>query len=251
MVSLRKMGEVSVLHQNTVLKTVQSQPVLSLNMRNINELFSGFAIGDFAVLYGSNSVQSLASLLCVRAQLPTQLGGLGSNVVFIDGGNTFRLYQVARLAQLHQLDPKQTLERIYLSRAFTAYQTTALILEKLKDTVKRYDAKVVIISDIAGFFLDKDIPEYEARRVYSQVIAYLSNFAKENGIVLIATYPPHQQTKRNSVFQAVTCGNANVVISLTQTRYKREFILEKHPRYMSGVVHLPSETLTLEHFIKA
>ena len=238
------------MYQNTIIKTVESQPVLSLNMRNVDSLFSGFEIGDFAVLYGSHSVQSLVSLLCVRAQLPPQLGGLGSNVVFIDGGNTFMLYQIARLAQLHQLDPKQTLEGVYLSRAFTAYQMTALILEKLEETVKRYDAKLVIISDIAGFFLDKNIQEYEARRVYSQVIAYLSSFAKENGIILIATYPPHQQTKRNSFFQAVTCGNANVVISLSQTRYAKEFILEKHPRQMSGIAELPSETLTLEHFIK-
>jgi hypothetical protein len=220
-------------------------------MRNINQLFQGFAIGDFAVLYGSNSVQSLASLLCVRAQLPPQLGGLGSNVVFVDGGNTFRLYQVARLARLHQLDPKQTLERIYLSRAFTAYQMTALILEKLKETVKRYNAKLAIISDIAGFFLDKDVPEDEARRVYSQVTTYLRNFAKENRIILIATYPPHQETRRNNFLQALTCGRANVVISLNQTKYEREFVLEKHPHYLSGVVSLPSETLTLEHFIEA
>jgi hypothetical protein len=239
------------LFQNTVLKTVESQPLLSLNMRNVNQLFSGFTIGDFAVLYGSNTVQSLVSLLCVRAQLPPQLGGLGSNVVFIDGGNTFRLYQIARLARLHQLDPKQTLERIYLSRAFTAYQMTALILEKLKETVKRYKAKLAIISDIAGFFLDKDIPEYEARRVYSQVTAYLRNFAKENQIILIATYPPHQETNRNNFLQTVTCGKTNVVISLNQTQYEREFILEKHPRYMLGVAELPSEALTLEHFIKA
>ena len=149
-------------------------------MRNINQLFPGFARGDFAVLYGSQFVLSLSSLLCVRAQLPTQLGGLGSDVVFVDGGNTFRLYQVARLAQLHQLNPKEVLERIYISRAFTAYQMTSLIMEKLKETVKRYDAKLVIISDIAGFFLDKDIPDEEARRVFSQVTAYLSTFAKEN-----------------------------------------------------------------------
>ena len=244
-------GRSESLHQNTVLTNIESQPVLSLNMRSINQLFPGFSIGDFAVLYGSNSVLSLASLLCVRAQLPPQLGGLGSNVVFIDGGNTFRLYQVARLARLHQLDPKQTLERIYLSRAFTAYQMTALILEKLKETVKRYNAKLAIISDIAGFFLDKDVPEYETRRVYSQVTAYLSNFAKENQIALIATYPPHKETKRNNFLQAVTCGKANVVISLNQTKYEREFILEKHPRCISGVAELPSETLTLEHFIEA
>ena len=239
------------MSQNTVVKTIPSQSLLSLNMRNVNQLFPGFAIGDFAVLYGSQSVLSLSSLLCVRAQLPNQLGGLGSNVIFIDGGNTFRLYQVARLARLHHLDPKQTLERIYISRAFTAYQMTALILEKLKETIKQYDAKLAIISDIAGFFLDKDVPDSEARRVYSQVTAYLSNFAKENQIILIATYPPHRENRRNNFLHALTCGRANAVISLRQTRYERELVLEKHPRYMSGVAEFPSENLKLIDFIEA
>jgi hypothetical protein len=239
------------LSQNTLLKTTPSQPLLSLNMRNVNQLFPGFAIGDFATIYGSPSVLSLTSLLCVRAQLPAQLGGLGSNVIFVDGGNTFRLYQIARLAKLYQLDPKQTLERIYISRAFTAYQMTALILEKLEETIKQCDAKLAIISDIAGFFLDKDVPEDEARRVYSQVTAYLSNFAKENQLILIATYPPHQETRRNNFLHALTCGRANTVISLRQTRYERELVLEKHPRYMPGVAEIPSENLTLTDFIEA
>jgi hypothetical protein len=220
-------------------------------MRNVNQLFPGFDLGDFAVIHGSSSVVSLASLLCVRAQLPVQLGGLGSNVVFVDGGNTFQLYHIARLARLHGLDPKQTLERVYISRAFTAYQMTALVLEKLRETIRRYDAKLVVISDIAGFFLDKDIAETEARRVYSQVIAYLSNFAKENQIMLVATYPPHQESRRNTFLHEVTCGRASTVISLRQTKYEREFVLEKHPRYVLGVAELPSETLTLEHFLKA
>ncbi|HLN89494.1 MAG TPA: hypothetical protein VK253_05455 [Candidatus Binatia bacterium] len=50
---------------------------------------------DFALLYGSSSVISLTALLCMRAQLPIQLGGLGSNVVFIDGGNTFGFCSIA------------------------------------------------------------------------------------------------------------------------------------------------------------
>jgi hypothetical protein len=239
------------LSQNTLVKTTQSQPLLSLNMRNVNELFPGFATGDFAVLYGSTSVLSLSALLCVRAQLPPQLGGLGSDVVFVDGGNTFRLYQVARLAQFHQLNPKKVLERIYISRAFTAYQMTALILEKLKETIKRYDAKLVIISDIAGFFLDRDLPEEETRRIFSQVTAYLSTFAKENQVILVTTYPPHQDTRRNNFLKTLTCGRANVVISLRQTKYDRELVLEKHPRYVLGSAEFPSENLTLTQFMEA
>lgn len=75
---------------------------------------------------------------------------------------------------------------------------TALIMEHLKDAVERYNAKLVIISDITGLFLDKDIPDEEARRVSSQVIAYLQNCAREKQIVLIVTYPPRQNSNRNT-----------------------------------------------------
>lgn len=247
--SSSKRESVTRVLQNTLIETLPPQALFSLNMRNVTELFPGFAVGDFAVLYGSQSVQSLISLLCVRAQLPNQLGGLSSNVVFVDGGNTFRLYQVTRLTQLHHLDPKQTLERIYISRAFTAYQMVSLMLERLKEAVTSFNAKLVVISDIAGLFLDKDVTDEEARRVFSHVTAYLSNFARENQVILIATCPPHQNNSRSFYLHALACGRANVVIALRATKYDREFVLEKHPRLMLGTAEFPSDNLTLTDFM--
>jgi hypothetical protein len=239
------------LSQNIVIKTTPSKTLLSLNMRNINQLVPGFAEGDFALLYGSNAVTSLASLLCIRAQLPPQLGGLGSNVVFIDGANTFRLYNITRLARLHQLDPRQALDRIYISRAFTAYQMTSLILQKLEETLKICDSKLVIISDIAAMFLDKDVEDEEARRIYSQVTTRLSNFAREQKVIVVATYPPHLNSPRNIYLEALTSGRASVVIALRQTKYEREIVLEKHPTFTKGSAELPSEILPLTAFMEA
>jgi hypothetical protein len=239
------------LSQNTLVKTIPSKILLSLNMRNINQLFPGFAPGDFAMLHGSHAVQSLATLLSIRAQLPTQLGGLASNVLFIDGANTFRLYQTTRLARLCHLDPKQVLDRIYISRAFTAYQMTALIPQKLEDAVKTCNAKLVIISDIAAMFLDKDVEEEEAKRIYSQVTTRLSNFARESQTIVVATYPPHFDSPHNNFLQALTSGRANVVIALKQTKYEREVILEKHPTFTLGSAELPSEILPITAFMEA
>ncbi len=239
------------MSQNLMVKPTMAQPLFSLNMPGVDELFPGFAPGDFAVLYGSPSVISLTSLLCIRAQLPVQLGGLGSNVVFIDGGNTFRLYKIARLAQLHQLNPEQVLERIFISRAFTAHQLTSLILDKLEETVKNCNAKLVVISDIAGFFLDNDIPREEAQRVYSQIVSYLSSFARKHQIILIATYLPYSGNKRNSLLQEMTCARANTVLSFSKTEYTREVTLEKHPFFVLGTAELPSENLTLTDFMGA
>lgn len=239
------------LLQKALVRTISPQTRLSLNVRNVNELFPGFSIGDFAVVHGSASVSFLTSLLCVRAQFPPQVGGLGSNVVFIDGGNTFRLYRVARLAQLHQLNPQRALERIFISRAFTAYQMTDLITEKLKVIIKKSNAKLVIISDLPGMFLDKNIQEEEARTVFRHVTAYLADFAKENQLVLIATCPPHHNLPRIEVLQAATCEKANVIIALKQTSHKREFILEKHHNLPLGAVEFPFEHLTLTEFMAA
>ena len=235
--------------QNLIVKPTLPTAHFSLNMPGVDDIFPGLVPGDFAVLYGSQSVVSLTSLLCVRAQLPMQLGGLASNVVFIDGGNTLRLYNIARFAQLHRLRPKEALKRIFISRAFTAYQLTSLIMEMLEETVKVYNAKLVVISDVAGFFLDSDVPQEEAQKIYSQIVGYLSNFAKKYQIIIVATYLPHESGKRNILLQEITFNKANTVLWYSKTKYAREVALEKHPRYTLGVAELPFENLTLIDFM--
>jgi hypothetical protein len=237
------------LSKNTLVKPNPSQTLLSLNMRNISQLFPGFQAGDFALLYGSPVVTSLSSLLCIRAQLPPQLGGLGSNVVFVDGSNTFRFHQITRLARLYQLDPKLVLDHIYISRAFTAYQMTTPILQKLEEAIKTCKAKIVIIADIAATFLDTDVHYEEAKRIYSQVVSRLSNLAREQQVIIIATFLPHNDSQRNIYFQALTSGRANIVMAFTQTKYEQEVILEKHPTFTLGSAELPSEILPLTAFM--
>jgi len=235
------------LTSSILVKPSPSQALLSFNIPNIDALFPGFATGNFAGLYGS-AVLPLSLLLTVRAQLPFQLGGLETNVIFVDGGNTFRLYDVSRIAQLHQLDPKQALERIYISRAFTAYQMTSIILEKLKETVEKFNSKLVVISDIAGLYLDKDVPKREAIDVFNQLTLYLSKFAEENQLIVMATYLPHYHSKQNTFFQAAVCGRANVVISTKTSKFGQQFILEKHPMFSLGYAEFPSQNLTLNQF---
>ena len=234
---------------NQLVQVTPSKPLLSLNIRAVDQLFSGFAEGDFALIQGSSSATALTSLLSVRGQLPTQLGGLNSQVIFIDGGNTLDLYRIAQLARIHYLNPKQVLDNIYISRAFTAYQITSLIMQKLKTTISNTDAKLVIISDLPGFFLDTDLPDIEAEKVFSQVLTYLQNFSKENKIVLITTYLPHKEDKRNTNLHKIAVAKANVVLSLRQTKYSREVSLEKHPTLKLGSIELPFIHTTLSDFI--
>ena len=242
-----------ILAQNTMIKTISSQALLSFNIQNVDCLFPGFMLGDFAIIHGLPSVLTLSLLLAVRAQLPYQLGGLESSAVFIDGGNTFRLYKVSQLARLHHLRPRNVLQRIFISRAFTAHQMTSIILDKLEESMTKYDAKLVIISDYQGLYLDKDIPPEESREVFSQVTAYLSKLAEEKNVIILATYPPHDYSRRSTFFHAVACSRSNVTIFIKKKSaypFEKQFTLEKHPLFKLGSVDFPIENLTLNDFAK-
>jgi predicted ATP-dependent serine protease len=239
------------LLQRTTLESPPSQPRLSFNMENLDDVFPGFALGDFAVFHGSPDVLPLSMLLCVRAQLPSQLGGLGTNVTFVDGGNTFRLYDVSTIAQVHELDPRGVLERIFISRAFTAYQMTSIVFDKLQETVEQHNSRLVVVSDIAGLYLDKDVPEREAMHVFGQLTLRLSRFAKENHVTVVATCPPHYPSKRNLFLKWAACGRASVVASVRPTKRGSLFVLEKHPFLPLRRAAFPSENLTLSRFMGA
>jgi hypothetical protein len=185
----------------------------------------------------------------VRAQLPLQLGGLGTRVVFVDGGNTFRLYEISRIAQLHHLKPKEVLERIIISRAFTAYQMTTLILWKLKETVEKHNSKFVLISDISCLFLDKDVPVREAKEVFNQIIFCLAKFAERKQIIVVATFPPHQDLRNISFFKEIARGRANVVLFFKTSKFGQMLVLEKHPSMFLGNAKFPSQILTLDRFM--
>ena len=240
------------MQQQLIIKQSIAQttlPSFTFNIADIDILFPGFKAGDFAVLYGPQSVTSLVSSFCIRAQLPVYLGGLESNVVFIDCANSSYMSNIQQLVHLRQLDYKATLERIHNMRVYTAYRLTSLIMEKLQKVVETTDAKLVVISDIAAPFLNDNVDDQEAKTVYSQIMSYLANFAKKYHLIIIATYLSHENSIRNSFLQEITNIKVNTVLRFTKTLYTKEVELEKHPSYMLGVADLSSENQVLTDFM--
>jgi hypothetical protein len=124
-------------------------------------------------------------------------------------------------------------------------------MDKLAEAIETTDAKLVVVSDIAGTFLDKKVcTDEEAECIYSNVAAYLPKLAKQKQLIVLATYLPHEQTKRNVTLQNVTRCNAAVVASFRSDKYHRYFVLEKHPHCKLGFAQFPSATRTLPEFFR-
>jgi hypothetical protein len=238
------------MQQKLILKTQLAQPTTLLNFKvpELDELFPGFTSGDFAIVYGPQSVTSFMSRLCVQAQLPKKLGGLESKVVFIDAANSSSLSDIVHAAELQHLNPETTIGNIHYLRAYTAYRLTTLITEKLEEIVKTSSVKLVVISDIVCSFLNNNLDEQEAKAVYRQIMTYLSNFAKKHRIIVIATYLPHENYGRNITLQEISTERASTVLRFTKTPYTSDVELEKHQSYMLGVVEFTPENRNLTDF---
>jgi hypothetical protein len=178
------------------------------------------------------------------------MGGLDSSVIFIDGGNSFDVYAVSDRAREYGLDPKGVLEKIYISRAFTAYQLTSLILKRLREAFSRFGSRLVVVSDIISLYLDRDVPKTEAVDVFYKLTNYLPRFAKENKVIVVATHFPRVRSFRSMFLESVLFGRADVLIRVRDSRRVLRFVLEKHPRYGLGEVEFPSDRVTLERFME-
>jgi len=206
-------------------------------------------MGDFAVLYGHPFCKTLSFLLSVRCQLPKEEGGLNSTAIYIDGGNTFNPYAISAVAQQHNVDSQFTLERIFVSRAFTAYQLSALILETLENALKQYRSKLVLISDITALFLDRDVPTKEAMNLFNNAVIHLSELVTRRDVIIVASCFPRGRFKRRRFFlESVLFGRAGTVVRVAESKGKLQFTLESHPFLKPFTIDILSNAVTLEKF---
>jgi RecA/RadA recombinase len=222
---------------------------LSLGVPAVDNIFPGFEAGDFAVVYG-DEVSFMAFALCVRCILPTEKGGLGSSVAFVDGGNSFNPYLVADLARIYDLDPRAALERAYVSRAFTAYQLSSLILEKLEPFLNVKKSRLLVVSDIASLFLDRDVPKTEAKDLFIKVCAKLSEIAEKKQTLVLATYYPERSSKRGLFLEAVLFGRSNVIVKFERRGSVLRFVLQDHPRIKPFSIDFQSEDVQLTNYME-
>lgn len=225
--------------------------ILAFGLSEIDKAFKGFELGEFAVLYGHPLCTFLAFLLCVRSQLPKKRKGLDSTVIFNDGGNSFDPYTISAIAKEHGFEPESVLDKIFISRAFTAYQLAALIFEKSKEALSKYRSKLLVISEISTLFLDKDIPKTESRDIFNKLAGFLANLASEKKIIVLATCIPRSYSMRSLFLDSVLMSRASTLIAIKERKAGLKFCLEKHPRIKPFTLDFPSNAVTIDMFVEA
>ena len=232
------------------LLTINKQ-ALSFGIQGIDQAFQGFKFGDFAVLYGHPIWKTLIFRLCVHCQLPTEKGGLDSSTIYVDGGNSFNPYEISAIAREFGLDPKSALERVFISRAFTAYQLSAIVLETLEDAIKHYRSKLILISQIANLFLDRDVPTKEALEIFQKMILRLANLALRRNIIVVTTCSNGERSRRQTALESILLGRADKTARFTEDKGRLQLSIKNHGFPESLTIDVLRNEATLEKFSEA
>lgn len=150
-----------------------ARPVMTqtFDICELDRFYSGIRVGETLCIIGDHAI-SLVTRLCVRALLPNNRGGLDSVVLFIDAGNTSDIYQCVSFARQYGMELTKVLDGIIVSRVFTVHQLASLVIVELPEAIKRFGARLVVISGLLRmFFEDPQVDEKEARQLLEEMLA--------------------------------------------------------------------------------
>jgi hypothetical protein len=109
----------------------------------------------------------------------------------------------------------------------------------------------VIVSDITGLFLDRDVPKREGMDVFIKMTQCLSELVSRRKVIILASCFPRHYSSRSFFLENVLFGRANAVIKLVESRSTLKFILSRHPSIKPFTIDFPSNAVTMDMFMEA
>ncbi len=152
--SARELRGIDFITAEDLWKKRQDMKRCTTGSENLNRLMGGGietqAMTELIGEYGVGKTQICLSL-CVRVQLPEEENGLNGKVVYIDTEGTFIPERIFQIAESLGLDPHETLNNIFLARAYNSSHQEVLT-EHLFKFCPENNVKLVVVDSMIGHF---------------------------------------------------------------------------------------------------
>jgi len=150
-------------------------------VKEIDEVLGGFQAGELTWISGTSpAIKILPYTLCVNTYETFH-----GDTVFIDGGCTMNPYRIAHYARQKEQQAREVLRHVHVSRAFTVYQLSTLIMDELEQVVKQYQPQTVIINAFPTLYLDPDVSFDEASILLRQHLTEIKRITRTYQLVTV------------------------------------------------------------------
>jgi hypothetical protein len=171
-------------HANiSIVHVLRPDIIVSSGIAELDRLCGGFKAGELTLIDGNSGlISDLPNQLCVNTYRTFQ-----SETIYIDGGMCADPYCIARYARIAELDQREVLQNVVMSRAFTVYQLSTIIQELLEPMILKRSPRTLIIGMLPALYLDSEIPVQEARAVLSSDLQRIQDLTSRYQLITVCT----------------------------------------------------------------
>ncbi len=195
-----------------VKKILKPDIVVLSGIKELDVLLGGFKAGEITFIDGNSYlISSIPNQLCVNTYRT-----FNSDTIYIDGGMGANPYEIAKYARFMELDQKETLKHVHISRAFTLYQMSTLICDMLELAIKRYNPRTLIIGRFPLLYLDKDVKTNEAQLILKNNIEKIRKLTANYNLITIFTNPDNKMVSSLRNVRKTICSNVDEIVRMNQ-----------------------------------
>ena len=168
-------------NSDKIKKFQNKYDLVKSGVKELDKIIGGFKSGEINFIHGNReSVLYIPYQICVNTYKT-----YGKNVIYIDGGMSFNPYGIAKYARKMELDQRDALNHIYISRAFTLFQLTDILQYKLEEKIIECNPKAVIIGKFLDLYFDSNIKSMESNVLMRNNLKKIKEITNKYGLVTI------------------------------------------------------------------
>jgi RecA/RadA recombinase len=217
--------------------------VVKSGIIELDLLLGGFKSGEITYIDGDSSlISNIPDQLCVNTYRT-----FNSDIIYIDAGMCADPYRISKYARKMEIDPRQALEHIHISRAFTVYQLATLIQDRLEQAIKRYKPRTLIIGSLPIFYLDSDVESKEAQTLLRVNLHKIRELTTKYGLITVFTNIDRKMLTNNRDVRKILHNEVDEVVMMKQTDLSTSVELLKRQE-KTAILHLAKGQLRLQEF---
>jgi hypothetical protein len=120
----------------------------------------------------------------------------GRQVAVVDAAMAFHVRPIVAMAKACRVAPEVFLRRVHLVRAFSCWQLTTLLVDRLAPLLAAHPIGLEILLEPLAAFFDEDLTEKEATRLFQRLLQSLATLPPRGPRLLIAQPVPAVHTPR-------------------------------------------------------
>jgi RecA/RadA recombinase len=217
--------------------------VVISGIKELDKLMGGFKQGEITYIDGdSNLISRIPDQICVNTYRTFH-----SDIIYIDAGMCADPYRIAQYARKIEINQKEILEHVHLSRAFTVYQLATLIQDMLEQAIRRYKPQTLIIGRLPIFYLDSDVESKEAQTLLRTNLHKIRELTTKYNLITIFTNLDKKMLSNNRNVRKIIYNNVSEIILMKESELATcvEFVNRQEN---TMILHLAKGQLRLQEF---